>query len=647
MSPPTVLPPRVSQSLPTPYTTISSSTTQHTPLPDNFLLSLPVTRGQSSSAHRYPLRRNHLFPNYKSIAAKALLAQHIYDNHLNNIYDDSGKKLTLSKLLKGPSKHVWSQSLSNELGRLSQGNNFGVKFNDCMHFVHHHEVPSGKKVTYASFVCDHRPLKTEPWRVRLVVGGDQVNYAEDTGSPTTDLIETKILINSVISDSHKGARFLALDLKDFFLSSIMTEPEYMFIHRKFIPPDICERYNLHDKFHNDHIYCKITKGMYGLPQAALLAYDQLQQHLKKFGYHPIPSTVGMFKHVTRHTVFCLCVDDFGVKYYNKEDADHLINALSTKYDCSIDWDGKNFCGLEYKWDYKKQFIDVSLPKYVKKALQRLQHRPSSSPQYSPQHHHPINYSSKGTTQFAMQPDASPLLSPNETKWVQSVVGSFLYYSRALDSTLLTALNHIGTTQANPTQLTKQDCTRLMDYVSTYPDAYIRFHASKMILHIDSDASYLVLPKAKSRIAGYFYLSDLTPTSSTNLPPNGPILVECKTIKHVVTSAAEAEISALFHNARTAIPLRRLLIALGHPQPPTPIKVDNSTANAFVHNNITQRRSKSWDMRFHWLRDPPTKQQIGVYWDKGTNNWADYYTKTHTTPYHRTMRPNYIHDKPSQ
>ena len=85
--------------------------------------------------------------------------------------------------------------------------------------------------------------------------------------------------------------------------------------------------------------------------------------------------------------------------------------------------------------------------------------------------------------------------------------------------------------------------------------------------------------------------------------------------------------------------------MGHPQPPTPIKIDNSTANGFVHNNITQKRSKSWDMRFHWLRDPDTQNHINVYWDKGPHNkQADYYTKTHTTPYHRSMRHHFIHDK---
>ena len=121
----------------------------------------------------------------------------------------------------------------------------------------------------------------------------------------------------------------------------------------------------------------------------------------------------------------------------------------------------------------------------------------------------------------------------------------------------------------------------MNYVATYPDCYLRYHASNMVLNIDFDAAYLVLPKANSRIAGHYHLST-KPTASTSPPPNGPILVECRTLRHVVTSAAEAEVSALFHNAQNAIPIRNLLIALGHPQPPTPIKTNNTTANGFAH-----------------------------------------------------------------
>ena len=97
----------------------------------------------------------------------------------------------MDKLLLGPTKHIWNKALSNEIGRLAQGNDFGVVPNDCMEFIHYHQVPANHKVTYTNFVCDHRPTKSEPWRVRLVVGGDRVEYFADSGSPTTTILETK------------------------------------------------------------------------------------------------------------------------------------------------------------------------------------------------------------------------------------------------------------------------------------------------------------------------------------------------------------------------------------------------------------------------------------------------------------------------
>ena len=68
--------------------------------------------------------------------------------------------------------------------------------------------------------------------------------------------------------------------------------------------------------------------------------------------------------------------------------------------------------------------------------------------------------------------------------------------------------------------------------------------------MDSDAAYLVAPNAKSRIAGYYYLSDL-PTKKQN-KLTGAILVEYKYLKHVVTSAAEAETGGLFLNYQNVI-----------------------------------------------------------------------------------------------
>ena len=210
---------------------------------------------------------------------------------MSHIYDSAGRKLSINKLLSGADSHIWNQAVSNELGRLSKGNDAGVGWIDTMEFITKSEVPSNKKVTYCSFVCDIRPLKAEKYRVKLVVGGDKLDCVFDTGSPVASMLDTKILCNSVISDAHRGARFLDADLKDFFLQSYMKDPEYMRIAYKYFPADIIKRYDLmHKVAPDDYIYIKIKRGMYGLKQAAILAYEQLVENLAPYGYRPIPTT---------------------------------------------------------------------------------------------------------------------------------------------------------------------------------------------------------------------------------------------------------------------------------------------------------------------------------------------------------------------
>ena len=115
---------------------------------------------------------------------------------------------------------VWSRSLDNELGRLTQGFRNQVKGTDTMEFIPKQNVPQDRKVTYSNFVCDYRPLKSEPFRVRMTVGGDKLEYPDETASPAALLIETKLIINSVISDHSKfNSKFCAIDLKDFFFKN--------------------------------------------------------------------------------------------------------------------------------------------------------------------------------------------------------------------------------------------------------------------------------------------------------------------------------------------------------------------------------------------------------------------------------------------
>ena len=153
------------------------------------------------------------------------------------------------------------------------------------------------------------------------------------------------------------------------------------------------------------------------------------------------------------------------------------------------------------------------------------------------------------------------LSSSQDKFIQRIIGSLLHYARCVDPTMLVAINSIATSRHLGLSKTYEDTVHLLNYAASNPTAIITYHKSDMILHVHSDASYLLEPKACSRIGGFFFLSDkpVDPSKPLNEAPNvaprtnGSILVECKLLRHVVSSAAEAEIGALFIKTRQAIP----------------------------------------------------------------------------------------------
>ena len=110
---------------------------------------------------------------------------------------------------------------------------------------------------------------------------------------------------------------------------------------------------------------------------------------------------------------------------------------------------------------------------------------------------------------------------------------------------------------------------------------------------------------------------------------------------MVCSAAEAETHGLFINCQNAIIIRNALIGLGHPQKRTIVKTDNTTSAGFVTKTMKEKRSKTWDMRYNWLRDEIVRKIIDVQWGKGKDNMADYFTKNHPPSHHREKRNDYV------
>ena len=169
-------------------------------------------------------------------------------------------------------------------------------------------------------------------------------------------------------------------------------------------------------------------------------------------------------------------------------------------------------------------------------------------------------------QYALPESTLAILDKAGIKRIQSINRTFLYYVRAVDPCMLPAINEISSQHANPTEETNAKAQMLMDYAHTYPDATIRYHASNMQLYMDSDAAYLVLTKAHSRDTGHFYFSNKL-KNITQIPtpkPNRPVLTECVTLQHVMSSAAEAEVGTVHYNGKIAIPIRTAVIEMGHP-----------------------------------------------------------------------------------
>ena len=118
---------------------------------------------------------------------------------------------------------------------------------ETIFFIYKNEVPNDRRrdVTYGKINCNVRPQKEEQNRTRLTIGGDRINYDGDCGTPTADLLTVKLLLNSVISTD--GAKFMTLDIKNFYLKTPLERYKYLKLKMSDIPDDFIEEYNLKPK----------------------------------------------------------------------------------------------------------------------------------------------------------------------------------------------------------------------------------------------------------------------------------------------------------------------------------------------------------------------------------------------------------------
>jgi hypothetical protein len=191
--------------------------------------------------------------------------------------------------------------------------------------------------------------------------------------------------------------------------------------------------------------------MYGLLQAGVIAQKLLAKKLKEYGYIQSKTIPGLWTHEWQPITFSLIVDNFGVKYIGEEHAQHLLQTVQKYYTCLFKKEGGKCCGLTIKWDYVGKKVHLLIPSCVEKAFKHFLHPPPIVLQDQPHQHAKKRYGAK--VQLTNPLDTYPPLNKAGKKFIQEVMGVFLYLALAVHLRMLTAL----------IKKTMQKCLQFLDY----------------------------------------------------------------------------------------------------------------------------------------------------------------------------------------
>ena len=571
--------------------------------------------------------------------AHAMFIESAYDADLPplNLTPD-GRKLTYSNALKGPTMEAWQKSNAAEFVKL-------IKTTKTMHPIHFADIPVDRR----GDIGYYNPQVKEKYkdgaidrRTRGTIGGNVIEYPGPTSSRTASLETVKILINSAVSTNEDLA---TCDIKDFYLGTPMPRPEYLRVTRKQIPDETMIQFDLDQYVTKDVVYFQVNKGMYGLKQAGLLANDRIVEHLAKYDYIQSKYVPCLFVSKDKSTAFCLIVDDLLIKA-NNSNRERLYACLRVLYEITTDDTGSKYINIEMRRDRSAGTIACAMKGYMDKVITRFDNWAGTRSAKSPGIYQPPSYGIK--QQFTAPEDHSKPLSPADINTLQQLIGSVLYYTRAIDPTYMHEVNKLGSEQASATESILPQAQRLLEYARAYPDSELVFRKSKMELIVQTDASYNSRKQARS-VAGFLmYFGDaknaLQPTDKPTLE-NGAIMSGSVVMDVIVASAGEAEYGAGFIAAQHAVNVRIIAEELGHPQPPTPILCDNSFARNLAMDSCKQRRSKAIDMRFHWLRDRIRQNQFVMVPVAGKDILADIFTKTLSVKDFQRLIPRLIQPPP--
>ena len=332
--------------------------------------------------------------------------------------DEQGQPLTFRSALAGRFGDQWRRGNGDELLKL-------VETSRALTPVHHATSPP----TYLNNVVK------EKWSPAALL---RPGHLRDI---TSD-------VDRRVRGTAGGDR-LSVDITDYYLGTPNPNPPFIKVYTDQYPPEVLLRLRLSPFTKKDrrtgrpYVLFRADKTIYGLKESGKLSNNRLVPLLHKFGFVETP-TPCLFRHLTRPITFVLVVDDFGVKYQNRDDFDYLVHALSSCYHVKAHPLAHKFLGFTIQHDRTARTLALSYPGYIDALLARL--RPQGiKPCSTPSIYTPPRFGS--TLPQVPTVDTEPLASAAQRKELQVAVGYLLYYGRTVDARILPATCALASEQA--------------------------------------------------------------------------------------------------------------------------------------------------------------------------------------------------------
>ena len=387
--------------------------------------------------------------------------------------DSHGKPLRFSSAVAGPNRADWIHADVVEITKLVFGTGTLIP-------VHN---PSQSPTYYNRVVREKLKGDAIERRVRGTAGGDRITFPCSVSSSTASLTCFKMLLNDIVSsDSFFGSA----DATDFYLGADLPDPQSLKIY--------CDTFDTatllalgftpflkKEPSGKTYVYCDILRTMPGLAISGLLSQLRLLAQLYSHDFIQT-ATPCLFRHRTRDITFCLVVDDFAIRYKNLDDLQYFTACLGELYHIKVHPECVSFLGFTVNYDRIGRTLSLSYPSYIPDLLTRLD-IPNLRTCKSPCVYVPPNFGSKDPQ--VENKDTSAPASKEELTTLQTIIGSILYYARAVDATMLTAVCLLASQQSAPTANTMAAAYRLLGYAKLHPNHCLVFKPSDMILRIHS------------------------------------------------------------------------------------------------------------------------------------------------------------------